>query len=731
MKNYLFILFYLLFYSLGFTTLLAQTPTPTYTSSKFEQLGEELPTPNMYRSGSGEPGPEYWQQQADYKIKVELEDATQSIKGSETITYTNNSPNDILFLWIQLDQNRFDNESEEVNTLNFSLESPYSWYLLNGMLSGLASEGGYTISNVKDAQGKELKHVINKTMMRIDLPTPLKAKGGKVTFSMDWNYKVVDGAGGLGSRSGYEYFAKDDNYVYEISQWYPRMAVYDDVNGWQNKQFLGRGEFALTFGNYEVEITVPSDHIVAATGELQNAAKVLNATHLARLEEAKKAKEPVKIVTQAEATKSEKEKKTDKKTWIYKANDVRDFAWASSRKFIWDAQQTEVEGKKIMAMSYYPKEGNPLWERVSTKSIVHTLKVYSKHTIAYPYPVAISVHGPVGGMEYPMISFNNQGRPDEDGKYEKDIEFQTISVIIHEVGHNFFPMIVNSDERQWTWMDEGLNTFCQYLAEREWDKDFPFYAGPPASIVPYMKGDQKALVPIMTNSDNISIFQFGPNAYGKPATALNILRETVMGPELFDFAFKEYARRWAFRHPMPADFFRTMENASATDLDWFWRGWFYGTEPVDVSLEKVTLYKMPQQKLTVSAENPFETADYNPGMYNYMKGQMGRDADKIITNTQDKYFYNLDFKNVGGLLSPLLIQVNYKDGTNEMKYISAEIWRLDPNDAHKILLTTKEVASFVLDPEAQTADIDTDNNAMPRKAGKTKFDEMKEKGDGE
>jgi len=731
MKNYLFILFYLLFYSLGFTTLLAQTPTPTYTSSKFEQLGEELPTPNMYRSGSGEPGPEYWQQQADYKIKVELEDATQSIKGSETITYTNNSPNDILFLWIQLDQNRFDNESEEVNTLNFSLESPYSWYLLNGMLSGLASEGGYTISNVKDAQGKELKHVINKTMMRIDLPTPLKAKGGKVTFSMDWNYKVVDGAGGLGSRSGYEYFAKDDNYVYEISQWYPRMAVYDDVNGWQNKQFLGRGEFALTFGNYEVEITVPSDHIVAATGELQNAAKVLNATHLARLEEAKKAKEPVKIVTQAEATKSEKEKKTDKKTWIYKANDVRDFAWASSRKFIWDAQQTEIEGKKIMAMSYYPKEGNPLWERVSTKSIVHTLKVYSKHTIAYPYPVAISVHGPVGGMEYPMISFNNQGRPDEDGKYEKDIEFQTISVIIHEVGHNFFPMIVNSDERQWTWMDEGLNTFCQYLAEREWDKDFPFYAGPPASIVPYMKGDQKALVPIMTNSDNISIFQFGPNAYGKPATALNILRETVMGPELFDFAFKEYARRWAFRHPMPADFFRTMENASATDLDWFWRGWFYGTEPVDVSLEKVTLYKMPQQKLTVSAENPFETADYNPGMYNYMKGQMGRDADKIITNAQDKYFYNLDFKNVGGLLSPLLIQVNYKDGTNEMKYISAEIWRLDPNDAHKILLTTKEVASFVLDPEAQTADIDTDNNAMPRKAGKTKFDEMKEKGDGE
>ncbi len=726
MKNYLFILLYLL----GCTALLAQTPTPPYTSSKFEQLGEELPTPNMYRSGSGEPGPEYWQQQADYKIKVALDDATQSIKGSETITYTNNSPNDILFLWVQLDQNRFDKEAEELNTMNFSLESPYSWYLLNGMLSGLASEGGYTISNVKDAQGKELKHVINKTMMRIDLPTPLKAKGGKVTFSLDWSYKIVDGVGGLSARSGYEHFAKDDNYVYEIAQWYPRMAVYDDVNGWQNKQFLGRGEFALTFGDYEVEITVPSDHIVGATGELQNASKVLSATHLARLEEAKKAKEPVKIVTEEEAIKAEKKKANDQKTWVYKAENIRDFAWASSRKFIWDAQQTEVEGKKIMAMSFYPKEGNPLWERVSTKSIVHTLQVYSKHTIAYPYPTAISVHGAVGGMEYPMISFNNQGRPDAKGNYSKDVEFQTISVIIHEVGHNFFPMIINSDERQWTWMDEGLNTFCQYLAEREWDENFPFYGGPPSSVIPYMKGDPKTLVPIMTTSDNINVFQFGPNAYGKPATALNILRETVMGPELFDFAFKEYARRWAFRHPKPADFFRTMENASAVDLDWFWRGWFYGTEPVDVSLEKVTLYKMPKQKLSISAENPFETADYNAGMYNYMKGQMGRDADKIIANAESKYFYNLDFKNVGGLLSPLLIQINYKDGTSEMKYVSAEIWRLDPNEAHKIILTSKEVASFVLDPEAQTADIDTSNNAMPRKESKSKFDEMKE-GDGE
>ncbi|MGH9900953.1 MAG: M1 family metallopeptidase, partial [Pyrinomonadaceae bacterium] len=532
---------------------------------KFRQLEELLPTPNEYRSASGAPGHRYWQQRADYTIDVELDDARQRITGTETVTYHNISPDTLLFLWLQLDQNIFAKDSDDSLTeaapADFT-KVPYS--TIDRLLAQRDFDGGYRITAVRDAKGSPLRHTVVKTMMRIDLPAPL-APGQSFAFSVDWNYNIND-AKRIRARTGYEFFPRDGNYIYEIAQWFPRMAAYNDVSGWQHKQFLGSGEFTLEFGNYRVRITAPDDHVVASTGVLQNPQEVLTAAQRARLEQAKTAKSPVLIVTPEEARLNESNKPRGKKTWVFHADNVRDFAFASSRKFIWDAQLHNVEGNRVMAMSYYPKEGNPLWERYSTQAIMHTLNVYSRYSFTYPYPVAISVNGPVGGMEYPMICFNGP-RPEEDKTYTARTKYGLISVVIHEVGHNYFPMIVNSDERQWTWMDEGLNSFLQFLAEQEWEANYPSRRGEPRNITEYMASESQ--VPIMTNSE--SIMQFGNNAYGKPATALNILRETVLGRELFDFAFREYSRRWKFKRPMPADFFRSMEDVAGEDLDWFWR----------------------------------------------------------------------------------------------------------------------------------------------------------------
>jgi len=706
----------------------AQTPKPTYTSSPFEQLGELLPTPNYYRTGSGAPGQGYWQQKADYDIQVTLDDNNQRITASETITYYNYSPDDLDYLWVQLDQNRFDKEADGYNTTNVNFDDIYGYYFFMNWFRGVNSEGGYQITSVKDSRGNDLNYIINKTMLRIDLPETLKAEGGQVSFSIGWEYNIMD-ADKMGGRGGYEYFPEDDNYLYEIAQWFPRMAVYDDVNGWQNKQFLGRGEFALTFGDYRVAITVPEDHIVASTGVLQNPNDVLTSEQKDRLEKAENSEEPVLIVTQEEVEKKEKKKESGTKTWIYEAENVRDFAWASSRKFIWDAMLTNVEGKDVWAMSYYPKEGNPLWGQYSTNVVAHTLDIYSKYTFPYPYPVAISVHGPVFGMEYPMICFNG-GRPEADGTVPERTRHAMVSVIIHEVGHNYFPMIVNSDERQWTWMDEGLNSFMQYLTEVElntkaWASElpevYPSRRGPARNIVPYMKGDPKTLVPIMTNSEQIEIFQFGNNAYGKPATALNILRESVMGKELFDYAFKQYSQRWMFKHPQPADFFRTMEDASGVDLDWFWRGWFYGTNPVEISLEKVELVRIDGSE---PGNNPFEFKNVSASTATdyFTRFEMPQEEQNMIMNPNTNY-YVLSFKNNGGLVMPLIIETNYADGTKEILRVPAEIWRLNSNEVSKIIMTDKEVASFVLDPNLETADIDLENNAMPREEAKTRFEQ--------
>ncbi|MEO1053935.1 MAG: M1 family metallopeptidase [Bacteroidota bacterium] len=714
--------------------------------AKFEQLGTTLPTPNEYRSASGAPGPSYWQQRADYQIEVELNDKNQSITGSEMITYTNNSPDELRYLWVQLDQNMRASTSATQLTQNTQLRDSLPAKIVEEQLGAVDFDGGYKIKYVTDASGKALPYTINKTMMRVEVPQPLK-KGDTFTFGVSWSYNVNARMRDNG-RSGYEYFPEDDNYLYTIAQFFPRMAVYDDVNGWQNKQFLGNGEFALPFGDYKVKITVPADHIVASTGVLQNAKQVLSKTQLERFEKSKTTfDKPVIIVTEEEAIKAEKSKSKKTKTWEFHADEVRDFAFASSRKFMWDAQAVKVGDKTPLAMSFYPKEGNPLWEQESTKAVKNTLEVYSKYTIDYPYPVAISVHTASIGMEYPMICFNF-GRPDKDGNYSDRVKYRMIGVIIHEVGHNFFPMIINSDERQWTWMDEGLNSFVQYRVEQERYENFPSRRGPARSMVQYMKGDKRFIRPIMTNSEQI--LQFGNNAYGKPAAALNILREVVMGPELFDYAFKEYARRWAFKHPSPADLFRTMEDASAVDLDWFWKGWFYTTDHVDITVDEVKWLRIKQddsepEKTVRTKSGDLKKNDKDKKYQDFSGGyeeiylrdtdeqfyreHLARVDDKAIRKKfAGKNLYQVRFSNAGGLVMPLLVEFHYKDGTKEIEKIPAEIWRYNEKQAVKIFIKDKEVTKIILDPNQMTADVNMEDNVFPRVEQESRFDKFKSGG---
>ena len=677
----------------------AGTAQENYNQNKFRQLYQELPTPNSYRTASGAPGHEYYQQQADYKMDIRLDDEKQVIYGKERITYTNFSPDTLKYLWVQLDQNVRAKDSDTKKISYGDLSNTYSLYSLKR--DEIDFDGGFKLDRVEDTAGVPLMANINKTMMRIDMVKPL-APGSSFSFNIDWWYNINERAK-IGGRSGFEYFKKDDNYLYTIAQFFPRMAVYNEVEGWQNKQFLGRGEFTLPFGNYEVNLTVPADHVVASTGTLQNPKEVLSAAQMKRLEEAKKSfKDPVMIVTQDEAIANESsEKSKGTKTWKYKAENVRDFGFASSRKFIWDAMAVQLESKVSMAMSAYPKEGNPLWETYSTRAVAQTLITYSRHTIEYPYPVAWSIHSASIGMEYPMICFNG-GRPNPDGTFSDRTRRGMISVIIHEVGHNLFPMIINSDERQWTWMDEGLNTFCQYLTEQEFEEDYKSRRGPPYKIIDYMKGEKNFISPIMTNSE--SIFQFGNNAYGKPATALNILRESVMGRELFDYAFREYAQRWAFKHPSPADFFRSMEDASSFDLDWFWRGWFFTNDHVDLSINEVNVLTGEDLK------NKFKKVP---------------DAFKDFIN-DETYYYEMTFENIGGLVMPIFLEFEFEDGSKVEQRIPAEIWRMTGDKVSKVFTFEKKAVSISLDPKFETADVDVENNYWPKKMVKSKFQEFEE-----
>jgi hypothetical protein len=729
--------------------------------SKFKQMYEEFATPNTYRSASGAPGPNYYQQQADYKMDIELDDKNAKIYGTETITYTNNSPDNLEFLWVQLDQNvrAKDSKSPLRNGGGVPLAEQPGGFA--GKYMSEPFDGGFNIEYVKDASGKPLSYTINQTMMRINIPQALESKG-QISFSIKWWYNIPNHTVNR-ARSGYEHFEKDGNNAYVIAQFFPRMAVYSDVEGWQNHQFWGSGEFALPFGDYEVNITVPADHILDATGELQNRKEVFSKDMMKRYAQAKKSYDkPVVIVTQTEAEAAEKGFSEQKKTWKFKAQNVRDYGFATSRKFIWDMQAVKMGNRDVMAVSLYPKEGNPLWEEYSTKAVVQTLRTYSKHTFDYPYPKAISVHAKNQGMEYPMICWN-YGRPNEDGTYSDRVKYGMISVIIHEVGHNYFPMIVNSDERQWGWMDEGLDTFMQYLAEQAFgeanpeavapNKAYPSRRGAPAKIVPYMSGDQSTISPIMSNPENV--YQLGPNAYGKPATALNILRETVMGRELFDHAFKTYAQRWKFKHPTPEDFFRTMEDASAVDLDWYWRGWFYTTDYVDIGVKGIKKYYvsdkpgkkmqeyMAARNLTEADLPPLvyladeESEDFDPNLKGLAPSESSQTLKEFMMDNmtaaeraavkEPKFFYEVTYDKPGGIPMPLIVEYTYADGTKENITYPPEVWRKNDAEVKLVLSSQSELVGIVVDPKAETADIDTTNNSWPKKEAQNDFDKFKEK----
>jgi len=719
-----------------------------YDTNKFSQMYDLLATPNMFRTASGAPGSAYYQQQADYKMDIELDDKNTKVYGNETITYHNNAPESLDYLWIQLDQNQNARDSKSPLIENQKMDPALTPGGFSKKFMEEDFDGGFHIEYVNDAKGKPMKYVINQTMMRIDLPMPLKSKE-KIEINIKWWYLInnyrVDGG-----RSGYEHFDSDGNNLYVLAQFYPRMAVYNDVEGWQNMQFWGAGEFALPFGNFDVNITVPADHILEATGDLLNRKEVFTAEQFKRYQLAEKTYDkPVVVVTQAEAEQASKSFSDKKKTWKFSAKNVRDFGISTSRKFIYDAMAVKLSEKSVMAISLYPPESNPLWGDLSTKTVAHTLRSYSSHTFDYPYPKAISISAEDQGMEYPMICWN-YGRPDEKGFVSDRIKYGMQSVIIHEVGHNFFPMIVNSDERQWSWMDEGLNTFLQYLAEKEMDPNYPSQRGPAKNIVPYMSGDQNFLEPIMSNSEGIH--QFGANAYGKPATGLNILRETIMGKELFDHAFKTYANRWKFKHPTPDDFFRTMEDASAVDLDWFWRGWFFSTEYVDLGIKEV-------KQFYVSETAPKEAKDVaiRRGRFNQEKGPFvyfvpsdSKDLDKKSQKSlqvadvkilndfiqekytseersklkSPKYFYEVTFDKLGEMLMPILVELTFEDGSKEFYNFPVQIWRKGNATATRVFATDKKVSKIALDPKLETADIDVTNNVWPKVETKSKFDQF-------
>ena len=767
----------------------------------FRQLDVDLPTANVYRTASGAPGSQYWQQRADYKIKVRLDEDRRRISASETISYTNNSPDTLRYIWLQLDQNRFiDSSLERLSETAKDAVGRKTWKEQNGDVLSYSTiarkqlakdiDYGFEIERVLDDGGKDLSHTINGTMMRIDLPRPL-ASGEGITFSIDWSFNILLEER-ADSRGGYEHFRDNDTYIYFLAQWFPRLAAYTDYAGWQHKAFIGAGEFTLEFGDYEVEITVPDDHIVSATGELQNPDKVLTSKQRRRLESARDSNKPVMIVTPDEALENEKQKSSGTRTWVFKAENVRDFAWASSRKFIWDAmvhKQDDEKMPEVLAMSFYPPEAELIWSKYSTHAIVHTMDVYSRFSFPYPYPTSQSINTwKRGGMEYPMMTFNGyrpeplepeknengaekfvENAPDET--YSRKVKYGLIGVIIHEVGHNYFPMIVNSDERQWTWMDEGLNSFLDYIAALEWEEEYPAYGSHVNvldAITDYMVSEDQA--PIMTNSD--SLLQFGPNAYSKPTAALIVLRETIMGRELFDFAFREYALRWKFKRPTPADFFRSMEDASGVDLDWFWRGWFYSTDHVDIALTGLREYKVSTADPDV--EGPLSRKEYadevpetlaqirnrEEGRKTYLEkhpelADFYNENDRFTSSNKDRneytkmldeledwevetlkravkeddFVYFMDFENIGGLPTPLPLLITNADGSEDMMTLPAEIWRRDVDKVTKLLIRDKAISSVALDPRHETADADFSNNHFPGRIEKSRIELYKSEDD--
>lgn len=723
--------------------------------------GEDWPTPNVYRTATGEPGPQYWQQKVDYVIDVTLDEANRSLTGSERVTYHNNSPQTLTSLWLLLDANGYSATAIDRVTESAGSADTYGFFEAIQTVLYQSFDGSFRDIRVTDARGRALNFMVNQSLMRIDLPQPLKP--GE-TFVFNLAYVMPIPSGDLtGARAGHECFKASDggeDCIFQLAQWFPRLTAFSDYEGWHQQQYLG-SEFPLEYGDYQVSITVPADHVVAATGVLANDAQVLTAEQRRRLAQARTATDPVYIVNPAEAAAAELGSVPGTRTWTFRASNVRDFSWASSRKFIWDAMgvpNRDPEVPVVMAMSFYPSEARPLWDQMSTRAVAHALEVYGEATFPYPYPVAQSVNGPVGGMEYPMITFNGarpQRAPDGTAQRMEDVKYALAGVIIHEIGHIWFPMTINSDERQWVWMDEGINTFVEFQASKLWDADFDASGEARGGIIRHMLSENQQ--PLMTNAQSLT--NYGYEGYVKPGVALTVLRETVMGRELFDRAFAEYGRRWKFKRATPYDFFRTMEEVSGMDLDWFWRGWFYSTDHVDISLDDVKLATLqqpgqaggaggggqqgpaepegpPPPSITVLADraegrvplvermpelaNPTDegSAEFPITDEQRRTWAAAKDGqyDAIVAQARNfqGHIYSLTFSNVGGVVMPIIVRFTYDDGTTETVKIPAEIWRRNNRQVIWRHVTDKTVASVMVDPMQQTADADVANNAWPR-----------------
>lgn len=675
-------------------------------SNPFNQMYDLLPTPNVYRTAAGAPGHAYYQQQVDYDMNLVLDDVKNILTGEETITYHNNSPDVLGYLWLSMDQNLR------------KKDSPYHLFMQQGKPANTISgeefgrtfmeanfDGGFNILTVNTVDNKDLNYFENGTMMRVIPTNPIKP-GEKFVFKVKWSYNIPNYFL-VNDRNGFE--PHEGGNIYAMAQFYPRLAVYNDVEGWQNMPYWNRSEYTLEFGNFKANITVPADHLMNATGVLTNMKEILTNEQYNRYQKAKTTfDQPVMIVTEEEtAQRMTKGSGGKTKTWKFEAENVRDFAWVSSRTYMWDAMAVKVGDKTPMAESIYPKEGGNLWKDLSTKVVAHTLKVYSRFTFDYPYPKAVSASVQWQGMEYPMICFNG-GRANADGSYDKNMGNNLVGLIIHEVGHNFFPMIVNSDERQWTWQDESINTFVENIAESEWSLDFPVRRFRADQIVNYMKKPQEEQMPIMTQGDLLT--DFGNEGYSKSSVGLHILRNTILGPENFDYAFKTYAQRWMFKHPTPADFFRTMDDASGTDLDWFFRTWYFTTEVVDLGIKNVVqLYPsltggMTGEAIGFSTEKESGDIYQSASITDFLKENPNLEVQK------PKYFYEVEFERIGGMPMPLLVSFNFTDGSSQEIRYPVEVWRFPHRPLKKMYGFEKELKSIQIDKDLETADVNVENN---------------------
>ncbi len=649
------------------------------TNQSYFRALPDWPGANQFRDAQGHPGPNYWQQRVDYVIRTRLDTVQHRVSGTARVTYHNNAPTTLTYLWFQLDQNIEQPDSRAALSQpaipQTSLPPQAQSFLFPDR-----SVLGNTISRVQllNARGQltDARFIVNGTQMRVDLAAPL-VSGAAVQLEVEWSHGVPEAGTQNFNGRGQRELVKD-GWLYEMAQWFPRAAVYDDVNGWNNDQFLGQGEFYLNFGSYDVQITVPRDHIVRATGTLRNPEQVLTATQRQRLAQAMRDTVPVFIVAANEVGNvSARPSGEGELTWRFTADSVRDFAWASSRAFVWDAAgyRYPQSGRLVEMHSVYPRDAMPLWDKVSTRAIKQTLITYGRMAFEYPYAQASNVHGPVFGMEYPMIAFCG-ARPSPDGTYTPALEYSLVAVTIHEVGHNWFPMIVASDERKWTWMDEGLNSFLEHYASLDWDPNWPAarLRGYASNITPYMRTSDQ--VPIMTESDYIHT-AFGPNGYAKPAAGLVMLREQILGPERFDLAFREYSSRWAFKHPQPADFYRSIGSGAGENLNYFWRGWFYTTYANDQAIASV----LTQDALPL-------TGDPSRG----------------------RYYHRVTINNNGGLVLPIELQLTYADGSTERVRLPAETWRKNERQFVYGHFSEKPLAAVTLDPDNVYADVKLDNN---------------------